>query len=177
MSRARTLLVLPLAALLLAGCEEDPTAPAEDPVQQLVDRIRASTEAYHQVASAAAAGYAEASPCVSSPDGAMGFHYMNAPLVDAAVEPTVPELLLYEPTAGGNLRLVGVEYMVLAPEWDASNDEPPSLAGQPFDDHRAEEARHGIPFPHYDLHVWAWEENPNGTFAPFNPNVSCDGAG
>lgn len=177
MSRARTLIVLPLAALVLVGCEEDPAAPTEDPVQQLLDQIRTSTEAYRDVASAASAGYQEASPCVASPDGAMGFHYMNAPLVDATVEPAVPELLLYEPTSGGGLRLVGVEYMVVAPEWDASHDAPPALAGQPFDDHRAEEDRHGIPFPHYDLHVWAWEANPSGTFVPFNPSVSCDGAG
>jgi hypothetical protein len=23
-------------------------------------------------------------------------------------------------------------------------------------------------------HVWAWRENPHGTFADFNPRVSCD---
>jgi len=22
--------------------------------------------------------------------------------------------------------------------------------------------------------VWAWKDNPNGTFANWNPNVSCD---
>jgi len=27
--------------------------------------------------------------------------------------------------------------------------------------------------PHYDLHVWLFRDNPNGQFAPFNPNVSC----
>ena len=27
--------------------------------------------------------------------------------------------------------------------------------------------------PHYDLHVWVWQANPAGIFAPFNPNVSC----
>jgi hypothetical protein len=26
----------------------------------------------------------------------------------------------------------------------------------------------------YTLHVWAWKENPNGTFTNWNPNVSCD---
>jgi hypothetical protein len=28
----------------------------------------------------------------------------------------------------------------------------------------------------YSLHVWLWEFNPSGLFAPFNPRVSCDGA-
>jgi hypothetical protein len=25
------------------------------------------------------------------------------------------------------------------------------------------------------LHIWAWRDNPHGTFVDFNPNVSCDG--
>ena len=33
--------------------------------------------------------------------------------------------------------------------------------------------RFGLP-PFYTLHVWAWKENPNGTFTNWNPNVSCD---
>ena len=27
----------------------------------------------------------------------------------------------------------------------------------------------------YALHVWAWRDNPHGTFVNFSPNVSCDG--
>ena len=27
--------------------------------------------------------------------------------------------------------------------------------------------------PHYDRHVWVFRDNPNGVFAPFNPNVTC----
>ncbi len=26
----------------------------------------------------------------------------------------------------------------------------------------------------YELHVWAWQSNPNGMFADFNPQVSCE---
>jgi hypothetical protein len=25
----------------------------------------------------------------------------------------------------------------------------------------------------YQLHVWAWKKNPKGTFADWNPDVSC----
>jgi protein-S-isoprenylcysteine O-methyltransferase Ste14 len=34
--------------------------------------------------------------------------------------------------------------------------------------------RFGLP-AFYTLHVWAWKENPNGTFVNWHPNVSCDG--
>ena len=33
--------------------------------------------------------------------------------------------------------------------------------------------RYGLP-AFYELHVWAWQENPNGTFTDFNPEVACD---
>jgi hypothetical protein len=26
----------------------------------------------------------------------------------------------------------------------------------------------------YELHVWAWEHNPNGSFADWNTQVSCN---
>ncbi|HEX9707342.1 MAG TPA: hypothetical protein VGA24_06845 [Steroidobacteraceae bacterium] len=27
----------------------------------------------------------------------------------------------------------------------------------------------------YEIHVWAWRNNPDGTFADWNPRVSCAG--
>jgi hypothetical protein len=33
--------------------------------------------------------------------------------------------------------------------------------------------RFGLP-AFYTVHVWAWKENPNGTFVNWNQNVSCD---
>jgi hypothetical protein len=30
----------------------------------------------------------------------------------------------------------------------------------------------GMPW-HYDQHVWVWSDNPAGTFAQFNPRLSC----
>jgi hypothetical protein len=34
--------------------------------------------------------------------------------------------------------------------------------------------RFGLP-AHYELHVWAWRENPNGAFVDWHPRVSCEG--
>lgn len=166
-NRSRALAGL-LAVLTLAACN-NPTRP-QDPL----DVIRDATRSFQQVDAALAAGYTPAGPCVSHPTmGGMGFHYSKQALVDAVVDLRSPETLLYAPGPGGSRVLVGVEFLVPADAWDASNAAPPSVAGQTFDDHRAPAARHGLPFPHYDLHVWVWKENPSGMFAPFNPTVSC----
>jgi hypothetical protein len=61
---------------------------------------------------------------------------------------------------------------VLAADWDAKHQGPPELMGQLF--HFFESPnRFGLP-PFYTLHVWAWKDNPNGTFTNWNPAVSCD---
>ena len=33
--------------------------------------------------------------------------------------------------------------------------------------------RYGIP-AFYELHVWAWKDNPDGMFVDWNPRVSCE---
>ena len=182
----RTYLILAVALLLGACDQAGPSSPdsshagvqfatAERPALRA---LRAATAQYRRVEQAEAAGYEVASPCVSlaSDDGtelaAMGYHYLNESLLfDGAVDPTAPELLLYEPTEKGRLRLVGAEFMVAADAW--TSDAPPSFEGVTFAAHLTPDVQHGIPFPHYDLHVWAWEPNPDGMFAPFNPQVSC----
>ena len=47
-------------------------------------------------------------------------------------------------------------------------------AARPFDVDASQRAGHCLD-PFYALHVWAWFDNPHGTFVDFNPNVSCDG--
>ena len=70
------------------------------------------------------------------------------------------------------LQLVGVEYVVIAEAWDANNEMPPSLMGQVFHFVGAPN-RYRIP-AFYELHVWAWKQNPNGMFTDWNPKVSCE---
>jgi hypothetical protein len=177
--------LLPLAAaacLALAACDRPAaTAPeraalsaAAADANRTLAEIRRATARFHRVEAAVDAEYVQASPCVAHPTlGTMGFHYVNFGLVDATVDPSAPEILVYAPHGNGGLKLVAVEFMVAAAPWDAQHAAPPMLAGQVFDDHRAPGARHGIPIPHYDLHAWAWQHNPSGTFFPFNPTLSC----
>lgn len=183
--RIPTIACLGIAAALVGACEPDRPLPLEpDPsfhagpgrsLSRDLAAIRHATAPYQRVEVAEQDGYFEASPCVSAPDlGGMGFHYLNpAYLGDGAFDPQAPEVLLYEPRPDDQLRLVGVEFLIISDVWDATNEEPPAFHGHAFDDHRAEELRHGLPFGHYELHVWTSRFNPAGLFAPFNPLVSC----
>jgi hypothetical protein len=149
-----------LAAMLSSGA-----AVAQEPAGPLADAVRAATEKYKDTAAATAAGYV-AMPCVSGPAaGAMGIHYVNPAYVeDGAIDVTKPEALMYEPQADGTVQLLGVEYIIFTG--------PTVLQGHLFHFVGAPN-RYGLD-PFYELHVWAWRANPNGTFADFNPDVSCD---
>ena len=114
--------------------------------------------------------------CVSGGEfGAMGMHFVNGTLVtDGQVDVMHPEILLYEPLPNGRLQLTGADYLVLKADWEADPEHkaPPELMGQLF--HLFDSPnRFGLP-AFYTLHVWAWKDNPNGTFTNWNPNVSCD---
>jgi hypothetical protein len=163
-----TLCIVPAAAALATGGGEPDHTPT------LVQQVRDATRGFQDVNDATAAGYASLGACVSSPtEGAMGIHYGKDALVgDGELHADQPELLLYE-QRGGERRLLGVEYLVIADDWTAAgNTGPPVLVGQHFQFVNSPN-RYGLP-AFYELHVWAWQENPMGTFADFNPAVSCE---
>ena len=72
------------------------------------------------------------------------------------------------------MRFVGVEFIVLAGDWARLHPEggTPSLDGH-LTNYVSEPNRYGLP-AFYEMHVWAWEHNPNGSFADWNSRVSCD---
>lgn len=103
-----------------------------------------------------------------------GHRSARRPYWSQTVEAEHPEALIYE-VKNGRARLVGVEYIVPVDAWRPGEGEPPvpMLEGQVF--HFVESPnRFGLP-AFYELHVWAWRDNPNGTFADWNTRVSCDG--
>jgi len=166
--------VVPLAMLALFAVLLGATAAAAQTAPTLVGTVRASLAALSTPESAIAAGWVPATGCVSGPQaGAMGVHYINGALVpDGDLDPGRPEALIFE-TQGGRTALVGAEFLVLADQWHARHGaQPPILQGQHF--HLVSGAnRYGLP-PFYELHVWAWKPNPNGTFADWHAHVSCD---
>lgn len=121
-------------------------------------------------------GWAVATPCVSGPDhGAMGIHVVRGSrIADGILDPTAPESLIYEPLPNGSFRLVGVEFIQLADDWAARNPNGgvPSVDGNLMN-LVASPNRYGLP-AFYELHVWAWEDNPNGSFADWNNRVTCE---
>jgi len=153
----------------------DSSADQKNQMGAFVRIVRESTERFQDVSVAEAEGYALQFGCVSGSDiGAMGLHFVKGSLVgDDVLDPTRPEILIYEPTSNGRLRLTGADFLVLADVWNAKHPAPPELMGQLL--HLFESPnRFGLP-AFYTLHVWAWKENPNGTFVNWHPNVSCDG--
>lgn len=165
--------LLAVCAIVVAGHGPRSTF-AHGSNNSLVETVREATGTFKNVEAAKNAGYGMLYGCVNGPDqGAMGIHFVNGSLVDGAVDATHPEALLYEFT-DGQFRLTGVEYVVVAAAWDAAhpNAGPPVLDGQVFE-YTGSPNRYRIPAV-YTLHVWAWKQNPKGTFADWNPIVSCD---
>ncbi|HEU5414391.1 MAG TPA: hypothetical protein VFW31_11570 [Candidatus Angelobacter sp.] len=139
----------------------------------LLDVVRKATERYKDVNVARAEGFGLVFGCVQGPDsGAMGMHFLNPQRLTTDLDPSLPQILIYEPQPDGKLKLIGADFLVDAAAWDKLHPkDPPQLLGQLF--HFFESPnRFGLD-PFYTLHVWAWKENPNGAFVNWHPNVSC----
>lgn len=172
MQRILSLAVLPL---VLAACGETaaPTASPEPTASALLSKApaamssqedllkaaRQATARFHSTTQATKAGYQETHHCVPQ----MGFHWVNGSLVDPVFDPTQPEVVLYAPGPNGQLKLVAVEYIVI----DNGQDRP-SFGGHLFDIRGTP-----IPAPHWSLHVWLYQDNPDGIFTARNPDISC----
>jgi hypothetical protein len=165
---ALAVLALPVSMAIAEG--SDTSSP-------LVEKVRQATARFVNINVALAEGWVPATPCVSGPDtGAMGVHLVLPSRLDQiALKGDTPEALIYEPMANGAMRLVGVEFIVKQSVWAAANPPPavPSLEGNLLN-LVGEPNRFGLP-TFYELHVWAWQNNPRGTLADWNTRVTCDG--
>lgn len=187
---------------LLLGLAAAASVYAADPAphEPTLDEVRAAAEPYRDVNAAIAAGYipapdgmCETAEGMGQPAslGAMGVHYFRPDMLGITAPPNRrvsgvgthtdfrnPAILIYEPQADGSMELVAVENLVFEAAWRQSGRTArPSFHGVPYDHMadnpatRIDEAHHFE--PHYDRHVWLFRDNPNGVFAPFNPNVTC----
>lgn len=128
--------------------------------------LRRATARYHDLNAAIDDGFVFLHGCEVRPDeGPVGIVYVHmGRLLDGAIDPALPEGLIYEPRRNGRPRLVGVELATPFALW--TEPEPPAFLGASFQ----REDEFGV----FGLHVWLWRNNPEGLFAESNPNVSCE---
>jgi hypothetical protein len=168
LSHLALLLAAPLAFTSFAPAQQTGQAQGQGDQDKLVEIVRNATQQYQDVTKAT--GYSPALGCVSGSDhGAMGIHYVNGSLLNGPIDPAHPQALIYEPQSNGELKLVGVEFIILASAL------PPNAAPQ-VEGHLMLYVdgpnRYGLP-PFYELHVWAWRDNPQGPFVDWNDHVTC----
>lgn len=141
----------------LISCDDD---DKEVPLwQEEIERLRVATTPYDFIEHAGHDGYDTE---VTGYRTHMGYHYLNASLLDDKFEVEKPELLLYVPGENNKLKFVAVEYAV--PIEDLNNP-PPVPEGFKGD---ADVWEINTEFKLWTLHVWIKLDNPDGIFAPHN---------
>lgn len=172
--------VFSVAALMACGNASPATDDADDAAEHAaaaagtveeatgLASLRTMTAGFTDIEVARQAGYREQiTPCWYHRDnGGQGYHYGRPELIDGTVSLMEPELVMYEPMPDGSQQFLAVEYIVPFSAWEQT--EPPSMLGQDF--MRNEQLELWV------LHVWLGKDNPNGLYANWNPNVSCEHA-
>ena len=147
-----------IAANFLMSCQDDD----QDPWQSEVDQLRSAVTSFEDIESAKNKGYnAEVTGYVTN----MGFHYLNASILDNKFDVKNPEILVFVPDDHGGLKFVAVEYAV--PIADLNNP-PPAPEGFKGD---ADVWEINTEFKLWTLHAWVGMDNPHGIFHPHNPNI------
>jgi hypothetical protein len=143
------------AALALAACESQPTAPLQIPLKAELTAAKVATARYRNLQNAIADGYVDIDVYMEG----MGHHYMNESLLDERFDAEAPELLVYE-EIGGVMTLVALEYAV-----------PTAIAAEAPEGFTGTDDiwDNNTTFQLWTLHAWVWLDNPDGIFAPFNP--------
>ena len=171
-------ILLLVAASRLAVAQSATLSPELQSVRKLLEKYNDPIVAVHD-------GFYSSVGCISYPNGggegamkyapgAMGVHFLNMGNVGPKLDPSKPQVLIYEPV-GDKLRLVAAEWFMPA---ELAGGKAPSVFGQelggPMEGHKPlmPDGLH-----HYDLHVWLWKTNPEGVFSPTNPTVKCPKAG
>ena len=165
--------------ILLVALATLPVAVGVAVAASAFEGAKSSTARFHDLDQARAAGYTvkvadlAGIECIADPagSGAMGVHMLNPDLLfdGGVIAADEPELLVYELRNDGTMKLVALEYLVLAQDWEGASK--PALFGQEFDTIEPGN-RYGLPKA-YALHAWIWKPNPSGILKPYNPRVDC----
>src|SRR5262245_27894572 len=119
-------IVWSLAIAVLAGAPAFAQAPKA--LSPDLQRTRDALDKYKDPVTAIHDGYFSTLGCVTYakpgapgqvpyPAGGMGVHFLNVQLMGKPLDPTKPQVLVYEPGPGGKLQLVAAEWFVpISPE-------------------------------------------------------------
>ena len=184
MEFTRSLRIAGGCALLLLAVESHEAMAQSAALTPELQNVRALLDKYSDPIAAIYDGYLSTVACVEYPKGAaegtmryaaggMGVHFINPGYVAPTLDPSKPQVLIYEPV-GDKLVLVAAEWFVPAQLAGATR---PAIFGQelqgPMEGHKPLMPADAH---HYDLHVWLWKTNPEGVFSPTNPAVKCPAA-
>ena len=153
--------------------------------RQLAAAKRA-TARFKDIDVARASGYFQVTQFIPG----LGLHLVNLGIGNDSFHPARPQILLYEPGEGGELKLVGVSYQVehideTPPEGFAGGSDvwhyhenlcfqkggSVTIAGSKADCMAA----NGLVFQEQTawlLHAWVWKANPDGVFTEYNSAVA-----
>ena len=148
------------AAARLAAADRPVAAAGSAELQRALAELRRASAKYHDVEAAKADGYT----LLGCEGEGVGVIYVNGPLIDATIDPSAPEALVYTQSPSGRLRLAGVELVVPTAASPVPN--APTFFGHAF---QLEDE-----LDVWGLHVWLWVDNPDGMFEELNPRVSCE---
>src|SRR5687768_493543 len=173
--RAATFAVVLLVAVPHVARAQSSALPAElQSVRALLDKYADPIVAVHDgfLSTVACVEYLKGGSegSMQYAPGGMGVHFINMGNVGPTLDPSKPQVLIYEPV-GDKLRLVAAEWFMPAQLAGAAR---PSIFGKelqgPMEGHKP---LMPAEVHHYDLHVWLWKTNPEGVYSPTNPAVKC----
>ncbi|MDF2770517.1 MAG: hypothetical protein K0S86_10 [Geminicoccaceae bacterium] len=171
---AAVAIVLLAAAPYAAGAQSSALPPELQSVRALLDKYADPIVAVHDgfLSTVACVEYLKGGTegSMQYAPGGMGVHFINMGNVGPTLDPSKPQVLIYEPV-GDKLRLVAAEWFMPAQLAGAAR---PSIFGKelqgPMEGHKP---LMPAEVHHYDLHVWLWKTNPEGVYSPTNPAVKC----
>lgn len=152
-------LFLVLISMVMQSCSND-DSDTQPPWQAEISQLKAAVEPLKDFEAAKAAGYEIQATEYRT---GMGYHFLNAGLLDKKFEPTKPEVLMFINDPAGNMKLVGVEYGI--PIEDLNNPGPPPEGFAGKDDVWKIDTEFSL----WTLHAWVVMENPEGIFTSMNP--------
>ena len=159
MSRQRIIIGL-LILILMTACTKKYHGGGGEPWEAEIARLQAAVEPLKDFEYAKEQGYdIQATEYRTQ----MGYHYLNAGLLDANFEVERPEVLIFVNGPSGKMELVAVEYGI--PIEDIDNPSPPPEGFSGSDDVWKIDTEFSL----WTLHAWVVLDNPDGIFTPRNP--------